>query len=118
MDRIAGALQRKAVRNARLELPLSGQLDQRLRVGAADFGLVLGDPAEAHADDFEAFYQEVVGARRRRPSAEEPEYQDAPAPPQRAQRLIEHIGADRVVDDVDPVARTGQLLDPVAQALA
>ena len=41
-------------------------------------------------------------------------------PPQRrhAQGLVEHAGADRVVDDIDAVARAGQLLNPVAEPAA
>ena len=41
-------------------------------------------------------------------------------PPQRrhAQGLVEHAGADRVVDDIDAVARSGQLLDLVAKPAA
>ena len=41
-------------------------------------------------------------------------------PPQRRQRseLVKHAGADRVVDDIDAVARTGQLLDLVAEPAA
>src|SRR5207249_4756994 len=95
----------------------TGQLDQRVHIGAADFGLLLGDPAEPHADDLQPLDQQVVGARLRRTAAEKPEHQDPAAPGEATQRLVEYIGADRVVNDVDAaVAR--QLLDLVAQPFA
>src|SRR4029077_3745928 len=65
----------------------------------------------------ESLDQQVVGARCRRAAAEEAEHQDAAAPGEAAQRLVEHVGADRVVDDVDPAVAC-QLLDPVAQPFA
>src|SRR5207248_7535393 len=117
LNRIGRPIELEAVRDARLELPLARQLDKRFHVGAADLRLLLGDAAEPDADDLEPLDQEVIGARCRRPAAKKAEHEDAPAPGKTAQRLVEHIGADRVVDDID-AAIARQLLDPVAQPLA
>src|SRR5205085_11333318 len=53
----------------------------------------------------------------RRAAAEKAEHEAPPAPGKTAQGLVEHIGADRVVDDID-AAVVGQRLDLVAQPLA
>ena len=99
-------------------LPWRGQFDQLAHVVAADLGLVLGDAAEADADHLEALDQQVVRARGRGAAAEKAQHKDAAAPAQAPQRLVGHAGADRVIDDIDAVARTGQFLDLVAEPAA
>src|SRR5579872_5550794 len=106
------------MRDARFQFALARQLDQQFGVGAAHFGLVLGGAAKAYTDHFEAFNQEVVGARGRWSAAEKTQHQNAPAEGKTAQRLVEYGRADRVVADIDTVMRAGDLLDPVAKSLS
>src|SRR5207248_10023470 len=79
LNRIGRSIERKAVRDARPQFALAGQLHERPHVGAADLRLLLGDAAEPDADDLQSLDQEVIGARRRRPAAEKAEHEDAPA---------------------------------------
>src|SRR6516225_529041 len=113
--RLGHLAQREAAPDARLELTLCGQIDQCLCVGGGDFGVGFVEPADPHADRFDPFDQQVVGAGECRRTAKKPQDQDAPAPGQAAQRLLEGRTVDRVVNDVD-AATPGQLHDLVAEA--
>src|SRR5215813_1318539 len=105
------------VRDARAQFALTRELDELAHVLTADLGLLLGNAAEPDADDLQSLDQQIVRARRRGAAAEKAEHKDAAAPRKTAQTLVEHVGADWVVDDID-AAVVGQRLDPLAQPFA
>ena len=67
-------------------------------------GVARDRAAEVHADHAVVLDQHVVGGHVGHPAAREPDHEDPPAPRDAATRAVEHVTADRVVDDVGTVA--------------
>src|SRR5260370_1896235 len=91
--RVRRRFQRKAAPDSWLELALSGEFDQRLDVGGGNLRVGFAEPADAHPDRLDPLDQQVIGAGERRRAAAKPEDQDAPAPGEAAQLLLECLAA-------------------------
>src|SRR5262249_39429008 len=73
-------------------------------IGGSNFRVGFVEPADPHPDRFDSFDQQIIAPGSRRRPAEKTEDQDATAPGEAAQRLLEGRTVDRVIDDVDPAA--------------
>src|SRR3984893_15669662 len=112
-QRLAGLGQRKNFRDQRLDpagLPPAQQLGE---VAADQGGVAFGLPAPDDADDRDVLDQ--IGRDRLDAARGKADHQHPRLPVDRAQRLVERIAADRVVNDIGALA-AGQRAHPVANA--
>ena len=114
---LAGLGQRKGFGDEGLELTLAPPSQELGEVAAHPLRVTLGLRAPDDADQRDVLDQDQIGGHCLDAARGKTDDQHPGLPIDRAQRLVERVAADRVVDDVGALA-AGQLAHPVADAFA